>query len=343
MNALHLVGSIPLDTPKDVFETFGKTLGPHLACCPDGEVGLRRHWISRVHFQVFAIHPDIETIQRPAPEDGVERLMPRSAADSWRFRVRDGVEQIRFGEPGWRLGFARDAVNSYFVFRTLKEQGVLPPHLRFQVSMPMVNSAAPPRLFPDARSCALVREGYALALEAELAKIVEKIPHRELAIQWDCSTELQEAYQGRGDEQVPQVRLSIAIPDEVALGFHLCFGTLGGWPRFTPKDLGPAVELANAFIATAGRKVDWMHIPVLDTSDDAFFAPLRELNAGATRVHLGMVHNMERFPARLAAARKHLKEFGVGAYCGFGRLPPADLPRVLKEHEDAARLLRAGV
>ena len=339
MSALHLVGSIPLDTPRDVFETFGRTLGPHLACCPDGEVGLRRHWISRVHFQVFAIHPDIETIQRPALEDGVERLMPRSAADSWRFRVRDGVEQIRFGEPGWRLGFAREAVNSYFVFRTLKEKGVLPAHLRFQVSMPMVNSAAPPRLFPDERSCALVRVGYARALAAELEKIVEKIPQRELAIQWDCSTELQEAYQGRLDEQVPQVRLSESIPGEVAVGFHLCFGTLGGWPRFTPKDLGAAVELANAFVATAGRRVDWIHIPVLDTSADAFFAPLRGLDARGARIYLGMVHNMERFPARLAAARKHLNDFGVGAYCGFGRLPPDDLPRVLEEHRRAAELL----
>jgi len=339
MNALHLVGSIPLDTPKDVFETFGRTLGPHLACCPDGEVGLRRHWISRLHFQVFAIHPDVEVVQRPALEDGVERLMPRSAADSWRFRVRDGVERIRFGEPGWRLGFAREALNSYFVFRTLKEKGVLPAHLRFQVSMPMVNSAAPPRLFPDERSCSIVREAYAFALEAEVATIVEKIPHRELAIQWDCSTELQEAYQGRAAAQVRQVALSAKVPAEALLGFHLCFGTLGGWPRFTPKDLGAAVELANAYLAAAGRRVDWVHIPVLDTSEDAFFAPLRGLDARGARIYLGMVHNMEHFPARLAAARKHLNDFGVGAYCGFGRLPPEDLPRMLEEHRRAADLL----
>jgi hypothetical protein len=35
-----------------------------------------------------------------------------------------------------RLGYARDAVNSYFVFRVMKEKGVLPPHIRFQVSIP---------------------------------------------------------------------------------------------------------------------------------------------------------------------------------------------------------------
>lgn len=46
---LLLVGSIPLDTPEDVFRTFGKPLGKHLFAMPDGEVGPRRHWISRVH------------------------------------------------------------------------------------------------------------------------------------------------------------------------------------------------------------------------------------------------------------------------------------------------------
>ena len=31
----------------------------------------------------------------------------------------------------------------------MKEKGVLPPHLRFQVSIPMVNSVLPPRIFPE--------------------------------------------------------------------------------------------------------------------------------------------------------------------------------------------------
>jgi hypothetical protein len=53
-----LVGSIPLDTPKDVFETFGVPLGKYLFAMPDGKVGPRRHWISRVHCQVLAAHPE---------------------------------------------------------------------------------------------------------------------------------------------------------------------------------------------------------------------------------------------------------------------------------------------
>jgi hypothetical protein len=339
MKELLLVGSIPLETARRVFETFGRRLGPHLASIPDGEVGFRRHWISRVHFQVFAIHPDIEVIQRPRPDDGVERLNPHDVSDSWKFRVREGVDRIRFGEPGWRLGFARDAINSYELFRALQDQGVLARHLRFQVSIPMVNSAAPQRVFADGASCEKVRAGYAEALKAEVEKILEHIPSPDLAVQWDCATELQEAYKGQIEAQVQQVAWSKILPDEVSLGYHLCFGTLGGWPRFAPDDLGAAVKLANAFLDASGRKVDWMHIPVLDRSDDEFFAPLQELEAADTRIYLGMIHNMPRFEERLRAARKYLKDFGVGAFCGFGRMPPREMPNILAEHEEALKFL----
>src|SRR6516225_2621347 len=112
---LLLVGSIPLDTPQEVFESFGALLGKYLFAMPDGEVGPRRHWISRVHYQVLAAHPELEVVQHPAAdENGIERQHPRDAADAWWFRVKDDVRKVRFGDPGWRLGFARDAINSYF-------------------------------------------------------------------------------------------------------------------------------------------------------------------------------------------------------------------------------------
>jgi hypothetical protein len=346
--ALHLVGSIPLDTPQEVFRTFGAPLGQYLFAMPDGEVGPRRHWISRVHYQVLAAHPELEVVQRPAPdENGVERQFPRNAGDSWMFKVKEGVDKVRFGDPGWRLGFARDAINSYFVFSVMKEKGVLPPHLRFQVSIPQVNSVLPPRIFPDVSDLARIRPGYEEALRAEVATIVAHIPAHELAIQWDCSTEIQDSYgsipgfplAGAVERNLTQVRnLSPHIPAEVALGFHFCFGTLGGWPRFQPDDLGQAVKLVNACIEASGRRVDWVHIPVLDRSDDAFFAPLAALKPDGARVYLGAIHNMERFPQRIATARKYLPDFGLGAYCGFGRLPVAELPGVLSDHLKAAEI-----
>jgi hypothetical protein len=336
-----LVGSIPLDTADDVFRTFGSALGPSLAAMPDGEVGPRKHWISRVHYQVLAGHADLDIVRRPAPDDGVERLNPRNAGDSWLFKVKDGVERVRFGDPGWRLGYARDAVNSYFVFKTLREQGVLAKHLRFQVSLPSVNSALPPRIFPNSADVAKIRPGYTDALAAEIGTIVDKIPNADLAIQWDCSTEVQDAYgsvaslptEGRIERNLDQFRrLSPLIPETALLGYHFCFGTLGGWPRFAPPDLSATVALANAVVEASGRRVDWIHIPVLPDVPDAFFAPLANLKPRGARVYLGVVHHMEGFAERIAAARKYLPQFGVAGYCGFGRIPPEQMPEVLDEH-----------
>jgi hypothetical protein len=344
---LMLVGSIPLDTVTEVFEKFGGPLGGHLTTLPDGEVGPRKHWISRVHYQVLSGHPELETVRRPAPEDGVERLNPRNAGDSWQFKVKAGVEGVRFGDPGWRLGFARDAINSYFVFKTMRDKGQLPKHLRFQVSIPSVNSTLPPRIFVDQGDLAKIRPGYQDALAAEVAKIVEKIPNEDLAIQWDCATEVQDAYgaipgfskETAIERNVGQIKaLSAKVPEKAALGFHLCFGTLGGWPRFAPDDLSGAVELGNAFIEAAGRKVDWIHIPVLGDADEKFFAPLKNLKPKGAKVYLGMVHHMDTLSARLAAARKYLPDFGLAAYCGFGRVPPSELPSLLDEHLQALKM-----
>jgi hypothetical protein len=235
------------------------------------------------------------------------------------------------------------------VFQDLKKQGRLPANLRFQVSIPTAVSALPPRVFPVAGDLAKVRPAYIEAARAEVAAICDEIPASELAIQWDCSTELQDAYgmvaglppEGMIERNVDQITsLSRDIPADVLLGFHLCFGTLGGWPRFEPNSTDRAVELANAIIGGAGRRVDWVHVPLLPRVDDPYYAPLAGLRTADTRVFLGMIHNMESFADRLAAARRHLREFGVAAYCGFGRRPPSELPDILRDHILAVDLLR---
>ena len=51
---------------------------------------------------------------------------------------------------------------------------------------------------------------------------------------------------------------------------------------------------------------------------------------------IGAIHNMERFQQRVALARKYLPEFGLAAYCGFGRSPVTALPGILADHMKAA-------
>src|SRR5215469_1775873 len=186
---LLLVGSIPLDTVEEVFRRVGGPLGPYLAYMPDGEVGDRRYWIDGIAYRVLNGHPEIETLRRPAPDaDGVERWRPLGIHDQFQFRVKPGVREVRFGDPGWRLGYTRDAVNSYFAFRQLKKEGVLPAALRFQVSLPLTYSAVT-LFFAAPEDHPRIVPGFTAALRAEVAKMIELIPPEDLAIQWDLAVE----------------------------------------------------------------------------------------------------------------------------------------------------------
>ena len=343
---LLLVGSVPLKSVEDVMRTFGGALGPYLPALPDGEVGERLSWVLRLSYQVFNGHIDLDTIKRPARVDGVERLMPSGRDDVWQFKVKEGVDIVRFGNPGYRLGYAKDAVNSYFVFKTLRERGEIPKDIKFQIAMPMVNSVIRALTFPNPGDLQKIRPGYEEAIGAELDAIFEAIPAEDLAIQWDMAWEIAAVYDGLdgypAEREIethvaPVRRLSTKIPNKAALGFHFCFGTFGGWPRFAPADLGRAVDLANGAVEASGRRVDWVHVPTLDRNDDAFYAPLAKLDSKGARVYLGMIHSLPSLPERLAIVRKFIGDFGLAAYCGFGRHKPEEMPGVLADHLTALK------
>jgi hypothetical protein len=366
---LLLVGSIPLDTVEQVFRNVGGPLGPCLFSMPDGEVGDRRYWIDGIAYRVLNGHPEIDTLRRPAPdENGVENWRPRGIHDQFQFRVKPGVERVRFGDPGWRLGYTSAAVNAHFVLRQLKKEGVLPAHLRLQVCLPLAYSAVT-SFFPDPADHPRIVPGMTAALRAEVLKMTELIAPEELAIQWDLAVENRYveaalAQQGRAAaerlaERLTQPAREIApdIPATVALGYHACFGTLNGWPSRQPSDLTGSVLLLNAATASSERQVDFLHLPTLGSAEDAFLAPLRDLKTDGARVYLGAIHHLhDRAGLRrqLQTARHHLGEFGVAAPCGFGRAPerpgrlltdrgsepPPDIVDViLKDHRQAEELL----
>ena len=91
-------------------------------------------------------------------------------------------------------------------------------------------------------------------------------------------------------------------------------------------------------IEASGRRVDWLHLPAAPSLDAAYYAPLAGLAPRDARVYLGLIHNMDSFAARLALARRYCTDFGLSAYCGFGRLSDAELDRVIQDHVDALAL-----
>jgi hypothetical protein len=333
---LLLVGSIPLDTVEQVFRQVGGPLGRWLAYMPDGEIGDRRYWIDGIAYRVFNGHPEIETLRRPAPDaNGVENWRPLGMHDQFQFRVKPGIAQVRFGDPGWRLGYTKDAVSSHFVFRQLQKEGVIPAGVRFQVCLPLTYSAIG-LFFPEPADHAKIVPGVTAAFRAEVVKMVELIPPAELAIQWDLAVEnrLVDTALAQGGQAAaetlaarlaaPAAEIAPAIPPTVALGFHGCFGTLSGWPSRRPSSLAGTVIMLNAMIAAAGRRVDFLHFPTLGTDDDGFVAPLAQLQSGGAKVYLGAVHHLhdtDGLRRQLRSARRYLAQFGVAAPCGFGRAP----------------------
>jgi hypothetical protein len=356
---LLVLGSIPLNTAEEVFRWIAESgLASHLACAPDGEVGDRSYWITGLAYRLFNGHPDIETVLRPDRINGVENWKPqRGIADQWTFRLKDGVKELRFGEPDWRLGYTRDALNSYYVFRDLREKGLLPSGMRFQVCLPMTVSTCTVMFRGHLGDLPKVVAGFDDAMAAELGTICEKIPPRDLVIQFDSTGE--RGAVGNPKDPAPFAgavpagvnlhqmvidsiaKLSALIPGEALFGYHLCYGSLTEWPMQRPKDLSDAVKCMNTMLEKSQRRVDYIHFPVLDHADPSYYAPLRDLETDKTKYYLGVIHYMDDlddYRRRLELAGKYLKDFGIGAPCGYGRLNPERLPRILKDHLTAVDL-----
>jgi hypothetical protein len=328
---VHFVGSVALD-PEDVFEAIGRQCGPMLKRVPDEEPGGRGMWISR-QIPVLRSNPSLEPVG--------QGLVP--------LKLAAGVQasEIHFGE----LGYAREARASYLDFLAARSAGHLPAGVRLQVSLPTPWAVVIPFCQqPDAQQ---ILPAYEHAMLREVGRLCAAVPHRDLAIQWDVCVEMVQ-WDGRlpttppfdGMEAVfaAQVaRLGKAVPADVELGFHLCYGDLDGKHFVDPIHATKMVEMANLITRHVPRTIDWMHMPApIDRSDDAFCAPLRELHLGAgTELYLGLVHardGVEGTRARMTAASRVVERFGIASECGIsrGRDPRLALD-FIKTYAEAAR------
>jgi hypothetical protein len=313
MATVHFVGSVALDSPEEVFAAIGQHCGPYLKRVPDGEPGGRRLWISW-QIPVLRANPSLAPVG-----EGQTPL-----------KLADGVapEQIHFGE----LGYAREARPSYEDFIAARAAGQLPPGVRFQVSLPTPWAVVMPFCRqPDAQQ---IYPAYERAMLREVERIVRAVPHHDLAIQWDVCIEML-AWDGRwanahafpGMEHVfaaTFARLGGSVPSDVELGFHLCYGDLDGKHFIEPIDATKMVEMANLIARSVPRPITWIHMPVpIDRTDDAFYAPLRQLQlAAGTELFLGLVHardGVKGTTERMKVAEKFVSTFGIASECGISR------------------------
>lgn len=330
---VHLVGSVPLENAEDVFRTVSSILGNRLRRLPDGETGDRRYWIGW-QFTFFASNPHFE-VSPPDPD-------AYSPLPTVKLRAPVTASEITFDQ----LGYADVAKASYAVFSRLKQAKLIPASYRFQVSLP--TPLAPVAGFVVPEDQAVIEPAYEAAMLTELDKITAAIPHNELAIQWDVAVEfglLEAAFIGSPwhKEGIIErlVRLGNRVPDDVELGYHLCYGDAGHKHFKEPEDTAKLVEVANAISAGVKRRVNWIHMPVpRERTDDAYFAPLQNLHLQPeTEVYLGLVHmtdGAEGTRRRIAAAQRVIADFGVATECGFGRRPEETIPDLLRIHSEVA-------
>jgi len=331
---VHLVGSIALPTVNDVFRQAGTILGRRLKRIPDGEPGGRRLWISWQY-----------PVLRASPYLRVSPNQPReSATGHFMLSIADGVKpaEVDFGE----LGYAREARTSYQDFLAARERGEIAKGVRFQVCLPtpmavIAAFCAGPDMVP-------IEKAYETAMIREVATLCAAIPHRDLSVQWDVCIEMI-MWDGQIKEFLPPIpniekeiiarlaRISAPVPDDVELGFHLCYGDWDAKHFVEPIDAAKMVTLANEIARAVKHPIAFMHLPVpIGRDDDAFFKPLADLKlAPATELYLGVVHGdgPEAVGRRIKAANKYVTGFGIATECGIARLrTPEHVTKILEIH-----------
>jgi methionine synthase II (cobalamin-independent) len=317
---IHLVGSMNLPSAEEAMTTASEVMGEALLRLPDGEPGPRRGWV--FYQRSMFTHNRYLDVPGGAASNGRAEILAQRV-------LRAGVraEDIEFPE----LGYAREAHTSYAWFRQARADGRIPRHLRFQVSLPTPFACLVAGL--EVTAIPQVEPAYEAAMIREVAKICSDIPHEDLAIQWDICIEMV-LFDGRSslpfafDEREHRARLrrlTSAVPKDVHLGVHLCYGDYNGKHVVEPKDGQKLTEFANLVTSESGRPLQWIHVPVpIARNDAAYFAPFANLRLHTeTELFLGLVHHadgVEGTKARIRAAEKFIPKFGISTECGIGRM-----------------------
>ncbi len=326
---VHLVGSMALDSVEDVFRTAGSLLGRRLRRVPDGEPGGRRLWISWQY-----------PLLRSLPFLKADASQPNQTSGFLPLHIAEGVPpgEIRFPE----LGYAREARASYQDFLAARQQGHLGQDVRFQVSLPTPFAVISPFCAP--KDVPVLEPPYEEAMLRDVASVCRAIPHQDLCIQWDICIEMvmwdgrwpgiRHAFEDvRGEIESRMKRLAAAVPNDVELGFHLCYGDWEARHFVEPADTGKLTEFANLLTGGIDRPIAYIHMPVpINRADDAYFQPLLQLALPAgTEVFLGLVHadGVEATKKRIETAARYLPAFGIATECGMARCRTPELVRTL--------------
>jgi hypothetical protein len=191
-------------------------------------------------------------------------------------------------------------------------------------------------------------------LKREIDKIAARLPHDEIAIQFDVASAVfarlernDASSYGRDKAETLAtfgkilVDLGNHVPRDIELLFHFCYGDSNHRHVVEPTDMADMVAMANRLSQGMARSIELIHMPVpRNRADDSYFVALKglELKQG-TKLSLGLVHHtdgVEGTRRRLAGAERVIKDFSIATECGFGRRRPETIAELLRIHAEAA-------
>ncbi|SMR42366.1 unnamed protein product [Zymoseptoria tritici ST99CH_1E4] len=304
---VHLVGSAPFPSTSTAFREHALGLPSRLKRIPDGETG-ERHYFTAFQAGKFSAAPEV-LVDFTDNQDSQRK-------DFTVEEVKAAAEKLE-AKGGIETGYDVAANESYSVFRKLKEEGVIPKDVKFQVGIPsyvlprcdcflpqaqpnnarfvirrrvastigpMINHAFQPALEPL----------YEASLFRALQNIQAAIPHDQLSIQLDLAVDMgfwEGQYltpwfaQGEGANAVREYivayvgRMMARIEEDVELGVHFCYGDMAHKHFYEPPTTLAITSLLTHMLVFPHR-ISYIHFPIpvsAQTSLPTFLAPLTDI------------------------------------------------------------------
>src|SRR5690349_24227283 len=130
---LLLVGSLPADSSQSALRSAAEFYRGLVFALPDGETGPRSAWVGYERERLVRPNPGVVVVKETESPTGI----PRHAYETPVFGIKEGVSELHF-ESWPRID---DAIASYQTFKQLRDDGVIPNGLRFQIGLPFPSSA----------------------------------------------------------------------------------------------------------------------------------------------------------------------------------------------------------
>ena len=335
---VHFNGSVNLDDAESVMREIASRIPSGLRRIPDGETGDRGNWIY-FQLQKFLQLPWLVPTRPLDAAEGEYEQLPQ-------LRLADGADPAQVSWPD--LGYADAYLGSYKVFAALREQGVIPAGVRFQVGYSISGY-----IVPEQQQALM--DSYEQAMFADLGRLLAAVPADEVAVQWDVAVEfgiLEETFAPGGAQAFDAIIAALArcvdqVPAGIPVGLHLCYGDYGHQHFKQPESLALQVRVLDAVTAAAGRPVSFVSFTVpQDQREESYFAPLAGLAADpVTELNFALVpyHQAEQaqgttgdqvrlIDAALAASPGGRRDWGICTECGMGRVSRDEILALLDLH-----------